>query len=1093
MIKTYRVFALILIYAALLMIIPSGVGAANDVSWEASLAYEKPVSIMKGTVNSKGALTGLVDGIVTGDDGTYIRLNSNSLSDERWTWFKVDLETVKEVNYFKLQTFRIYENSHDSYIKTIRIDGSKDDNDYETIIPHTSPDMGVAFPHSVFLEFKVDKKVAVRYVRVWVQLIAQEGDQMIVPALSEIGIYNIDETMGLDHGINEISSETPENIPHRGNEQTLDISGEPVMVSTGKGEVVTYPTPPCYLESRSFAVVAEGRRIPVIEYEDAGRTEYHYAHFSFSGTAQIRVTASQEISTYKIRPLSYGIEGEVDERNLTFTISQSRYLLININDMQNLIIITDNLETDVPPAIGNGIFNITSNQYNADRTGTQDVTGLFQKAIDDANAAPGGGVVYVPAGLYKISSFTMKGNVSLYLEGGAVIRGTGKQADYVRENPTSNSQSITTLINFREHDANMKIYGRGTLDCNGEELYVDGGDTDPAALRICGVRPNKNSFVTLDGVIISHGRTWTVAPQQSDNILITNLKVLNSENRNENDGIDINSCQDVLVYHCLTYTNDDSLCVKACNANSFKNMLKGPEEKAYNITFDDIVTYGRCAGTKMGMQGYTHTHNIWFKNIDVLKASRGIAFEHEQGMETMEGIHFININVEELAYRIYNPYPVQMKITAGGKIRDVEINNATFQTFGNGTSADGYNEKGSDILGQSPAAMIENVAFTNLSIAGKPILDADAGRFNVNDFTSNITFAATNIPVIATPFEDLKTVLWAKQYIEMLAAYELVSGVGNGKFEPNLTVKREEFAKMIVDAFGLEKTGVVTDLSDVEQGAWYYPYVAAAQKAGIVHGIGDNKFGIGGRITQQDMCVMIGRALDMADIRLPETVAAIPLDMENSVAEYAKDIIYSMQRAAFISDFGENKFAPKEYVTRAQAAHIIGKSYILFRYKREDRHQIIDMSPVTAIKINVGNEYPYTDASKNEYLSDRFHSGDTSTNLRDNTIIGTNEQLLYQAYRFGEKISYAIPAENGAYKVILRMMEPTFTDTGRRLFDISLEGVIVASKIDIFNEAGRHTAFDMEFTTTVTDGELNIELEASENNAILSAIEIVKQ
>jgi len=554
----------------------------------------------------------------------------------------------------------------------------------------------------------------------------KEGSKMSAPASGRSGTYDFEKSHG------EV------------NDVPLDTSDEKPLFPTGKAVVAADSLPPCYQASPVYAVTVEGKNIPVTGYQNNDDTEYYYAHFSFSGIAQVRITAIDDITSYNIKPESYDLEGSVHGRNLTFELTGSRYLLININDMKNLVIIADPLEEDIPASKGEGIYNIDHPPYSADKTGSENATAVLQSAIDAANSA-GGGIVYIPNGVYRISSVTIRSNVHIYMEGGAVLQGTGVPTNYRKENPASNSQSITTFIHFAEDASNMRIYGRGTLDANGEVLYDNGGSKDPDALRICGLRPNKNSGIVIDGIIVSHGRTWTVVPQQSDHVVIQNVKVLNSTARNENDGIDINSCQDVLVKHCFTYTNDDSLCVKACNAGSFKGMITGPEEDACNITFDDIVTYGRCAGAKMGMQGLTSSRNICFKNIEVLQGSRGIAIQHDQGTAVMENIRFSNINVESLAYRTYKPYPIQMRIKKGGKVKNVEVSNVTFQTFGDGSdSPDGYNGENSVIAGQNETSRIENVRFNNLKIAGKTIRDSSSAHMDINDFTSGIVFATTS-------------------------------------------------------------------------------------------------------------------------------------------------------------------------------------------------------------------------------------------------------------------------------------------------------------------------------------------------------------
>jgi hypothetical protein len=510
-----------------------------------------------------------------------------------------------------------------------------------------------------------------------------------------------------------------------------------------------HPRPSCYSGSSQFSVSVDGQAIPVIEYSNNKKVEYCYAHFSFSGEVTIQIDANEPIKDFRIRPLSYELSGAGDGPRLTFRLARSRYLLININKLMNLIILADPIEREVPPTSGDGIFNIRSMPYSADNTGVTVVTDIVQLAIDDCSAQ-GGGIVYVPAGVYSVASLTMKSRVGLYLEPGAVIRGTGKHSDYISDSRKSSSIRVTTLMRFARNSEDMRIWGRGTVDANGEILYDNGGGKDPAAYRICALRPDHNSRVTIDGVIVSHGRTWTVVPQQSNRVRISNVKLLNSEYRSNNDGIDINSCQKVKVQHCFTYTNDDSLCVKPCTVGNFNGVIQGPDQPCHDIEFDDVVVYGLCAGTKVGLQGHTHTRGIWFRNIEVLQCSRGIVVQHWQGRGVMENIHFENMHIEQLVRRVYRPFPIEMTmfrwretdsdVREGGQLRNIRIENIRFENFGDGDAPDGYNGQNSILYGKNPSSGIHDLVFRNLKIAGKLVLDAEGGRIDINKFVSRVTF-----------------------------------------------------------------------------------------------------------------------------------------------------------------------------------------------------------------------------------------------------------------------------------------------------------------------------------------------------------------
>lgn len=70
--------------------------------------------------------------------------------------------------------------------------------------------------------------------------------------------------------------------------------------------------------------------------------------------------------------------------------------------------------------------------------------------------------------------------------------------------------------------------------------------------------------------------------------------------------------------------------------------------------------------------------------------------------------------------------------------------------------------------------------------------------------------------------------------------------------------------KIVTSAFGFAASNDAAAFSDVDQAAWYAPYVAAAQENSIVSGLGDGRFGIGTNITRQDMAVIIANALKVS-------------------------------------------------------------------------------------------------------------------------------------------------------------------------------------------------------------------------------------
>lgn len=108
-------------------------------------------------------------------------------------------------------------------------------------------------------------------------------------------------------------------------------------------------------------------------------------------------------------------------------------------------------------------------------------------------------------------------------------------------------------------------------------------------------------------------------------------------------------------------------------------------------------------------------------------------------------------------------------------------------------------------------------------------------------------------------FHDLETVAWAAQSIEYLAGKGVLQGKEDGRFYPDDMVTREEFVKIMVCAFNLFDSGAVSEFEDVVPDAWYAPYVASAYRAGLVTGVSETEFGTGRQISRQDMAVILSR------------------------------------------------------------------------------------------------------------------------------------------------------------------------------------------------------------------------------------------
>ena len=171
-------------------------------------------------------------------------------------------------------------------------------------------------------------------------------------------------------------------------------------------------------------------------------------------------------------------------------------------------------------------------------------------------------------------------------------------------------------------------------------------------------------------------------------------------------------------------------------------------------------------------------------------------------------------------------------------------------------------------------------------------------------------------------YSDISDVSWAKDAIEKLTERKIVSGRGNGRFDPHAEVTREEFIKMLVGALNLTDAQAVTELEDVGKSEWYYIYVASAVKNSIVNGVGNNKFGTGKNITRQEIAALIYRAALKVNISL-KNGGSVSFSDKESLAPWAFEAVAALNESGIMQGMDDNRFNPLDNASRAQAAKVI--------------------------------------------------------------------------------------------------------------------------------------------------------------------------
>ena len=188
--------------------------------------------------------------------------------------------------------------------------------------------------------------------------------------------------------------------------------------------------------------------------------------------------------------------------------------------------------------------------------GTEKTADENQTAIQSAvNALPAeGGTVYVPSGTFLTKPFKLRSNMTLYLDEGAVIKGTDNWRDYASGDPNNGKEGwlwSDCLIRIPDNSQNITIDGTGTIDgsnCQNFD-YGENKNRGPHIFHIIGC-----TNLTVKNITMKNSGNYNFRFDNCQNVLFENLTLLRGQ-----DGFHSQSSENVRVINCVIHTPDDNV------------------------------------------------------------------------------------------------------------------------------------------------------------------------------------------------------------------------------------------------------------------------------------------------------------------------------------------------------------------------------------------------------------------------------------------------------------------------------------------------------------------------------------------------------
>jgi polygalacturonase len=388
------------------------------------------------------------------------------------------------------------------------------------------------------------------------------------------------------------------------------------------------------------------------------------------------------------------------------------------------------------PVFKKDSFYIT--KFGAKPDGLTLNTTSINTAINECSRK-GGGIVVVPAGLWLTGPIELKSNVNLHLQKNALLQFTNDFNQY--KLVAGNWEGLAQMRNQSPLSAtnatNVAITGFGIIDGNGDawrmvkkdkltetqwkRLVASGGALSedkktwyPSEKSLKGstlknpgeitpdktpefyegikdfLRPNLLVFnnckkVLLEGVTFQNSPAWCLHPLMCEDLTVRNVYAKNPWYAQNGDGIDVESCKNVLIENSTFDVGDDGICIKSGRDEAGRKRGMPTE----NLIARNCTVYHAHGGFVIGSEMSGGARNLYVENCTFIGTDVGLRFKTTRGRGgIVENIFINNIAMKDIVgeailfdmyYAAQDPVPLAGEKREPPKVETLPVTEATPQ------------------------------------------------------------------------------------------------------------------------------------------------------------------------------------------------------------------------------------------------------------------------------------------------------------------------------------------------------------------------------------------------------------------------------